>query len=119
MPLTLDNNIINTINGPTCVYFLQQINTDENLNNNFFIFFGEQHDLKDYNPCFNDVDCVEIQTDFVKMLNTFASTTRTDFYLEKFLGFIPKNKSMTMTSQNIQKYSVDASKFHNTRYKFE
>ena len=47
------------------------------------------------------------------MLNTFASTTRTDFYFEKFLGFIPKNKSKSMTSQNIQKYSVDASKFQN------
>ena len=113
MPLTLDNNVINVINGPTQVHFLQQINTDANLNNNFFIFFGEQHDLADYNPCFNDVDCVEIQTDFVKMLNTFASTTRTDFYFEKFLGFIPKNKSKSMTSQNIQKYSVDASKFQN------
>ena len=111
MPLTLDNNVINVINGPIQVHFLQQINTDANLNNNFFLFFGEQHDLKNYTPCFNDVDCVEIQTDFIKMLNTFASTTRTDFYFEKFLGFIPKKVSMT--PQNKQKYSDEASKIQN------
>jgi hypothetical protein len=111
MPLILDNNIINTINGPICVYFLQQINEDANLNNNFFIFFGEKHDLEGYTPCFDDTDCFEIQTDFIKMLNTFASTTRTDFYLEKFLGFIPKNT--IMTPQQMQKYSAEASKFQN------
>ena len=79
MPLTLDNNVINVINGPTQVHFLQQINTDANLNNNFFIFFGEQHDLADYNPCFNDVDCVEIQTDFVKNVKHICFNNKNRF----------------------------------------
>jgi len=116
MPLTLDNNVINVINGPTQVHFLQQINTDPKLNNNFFLFFGEQHDLKNYTPCFNDVDCVEIQTDFIKMLNSFASTTRTDFYFEKFLGFIPKKKlpkNKSITSQDKKMYSAVASNIQN------
>ena len=37
------------------------------------------------------------------MLNTFASTTRTDFYFEKFLGFIPKNKSNRNKNRNKNK----------------
>jgi hypothetical protein len=41
--------------------------------------------MNDFKPCFNESNCTELQTDFIKMLNIFASTTRCDFYIEFFL----------------------------------
>jgi len=95
MPLIIDDNIIHSINGPRSLYLLEQTNLEQGLNDNFFIFFGDEHTMDDFKPCFNEPNCTELQTDFIKMLNTFASTTRCDFYIESFLEnqiLEPKNK---------------------------
>jgi hypothetical protein len=87
MPLIIDTNVIQNINGPVSIYFLRQKEDfGPLLNNNYFIFLGDEHNMNNFKPCFNTPECTELQTDFIKILNNFASTTRTDFYIEYFLS---------------------------------
>lgn len=91
MPLILDSKNIQFINGPITCGFLQQNHLNPSLNNNYLIFFGDEHNMNNYEPCYNDINCSELQTDFIDALNTFASTTRTDFYVEDFMRLARKN----------------------------
>jgi len=91
MPLILDSKNIHSINGPISCGFLQQTNLIPTLNNNYLVFFGDEHNMKNFEPCHNDINCSELQTDFIDALNTFASTTRTDFYVEDFMGLATKD----------------------------
>uniref|UniRef100_A0A6C0HZH4 Uncharacterized protein n=1 Tax=viral metagenome TaxID=1070528 RepID=A0A6C0HZH4_9ZZZZ len=89
MPIILEKSIVNVINGPKSIYFLKQRIMDPELNKNFLFFLGDTHSMEHFTPCFNDPDCTELQTDFMQMLNSFASTRRIDFYLEDFLTIKP------------------------------
>ena len=95
MPLILNDKHIHTINGPTKMYILEPINP--NVNKNYLIFFGDTHDMKNFIPCSDDPNCIELQTDFIKILNKFAYTTRTDFYIEKFFDISKKQISNERT----------------------
>jgi len=39
MPIILDNNVVQNLNGPTHAIFLQQTMQREGLNDNYLIFF--------------------------------------------------------------------------------
>ena len=94
MPLIIDNKSIERLNGPINIFILKPKDIFKSINQNYLILLGEEHNLKNYQQCFNDVNCSEVQTDFIKILNKFATTTRTDFYIESFSSIKKKDLSL-------------------------
>lgn len=111
MPVIIDDNIVQNLNGPTCAIFLEQTIQNEQLNNNYLILLGDTHSTDNFEPCYNDPNCTELQTDFIKMLNTFASTTRVDFYIEFFLEKFKVNVP-TSSRESIKKGFVQEQLFY-------
>lgn len=82
MPILIDDYTVSSLNGPERGVFLKKVSKNPAINNNYIILLGDQHSELGYKTC-EDETCFELQTDFMYILNEFAKTTRTDFYLEK------------------------------------
>lgn len=82
MPLIVENNIIHKISGPVNGVFIKP-SDHLNINNIFFMMFGDLHSSANYEQCADDdTTCTDFQPTFLKIMNEFALKTRVDFYIE-------------------------------------
>ncbi|NBY39915.1 MAG: hypothetical protein EBQ66_03200 [Flavobacteriia bacterium] len=84
MPIIIDKYTVPILNGPECGAFLKNKCRNPAIHKNYIILLGDQHSVSGYKRCEKeDADCFELQTEFIRVLNEFSKTTRTDFFLEK------------------------------------
>jgi len=92
MALLLANSTIKEINGPLGMYCLEPKDDDTvNFPLPYFMLFSDLHDPKYYKPC-DTPNCYELDKDFLSVLDCFAKSVRTDFYLEHFLSSVDLEK---------------------------
>jgi hypothetical protein len=92
MALLLANSTIKEINGPLGMYCLESKDDDTvKFPLPYFIFFSDLHDTRYYKPC-STPNCYEIDKDFLSVLDCFAKSVRTDFYVEDFFSTVDIDK---------------------------
>lgn len=96
MSLLLANSTIKEINGPLGMYCLEP--KDKNTVKPYFMLFSDLHDPKYYKPC-DTPNCYELDKDFLSVLDCFAKSVRTDFYIEDFLTTVDFDRDYALAKR--------------------